>query len=79
MFPANGCPLPSHMDAIGAPEPPYTLRLVGEVLGTSRIPDEIISALLDQFRVTQEDGSCSCRICAPGEGSMISFKTLPPG
>ena len=31
-------------------------RLVGEVLRTVRLPDDLVAALSDRFRVTKEDG-----------------------
>ena len=36
-------------------EPPLPTRLVGEVLRTGRMPNHIVAALSDWFRVTKED------------------------
>ena len=36
--------------------PPPLPRLVGEVLGTGQLPDNLVAALLARFRVTKEDG-----------------------
>ena len=36
--------------------PPWPPQLVGEVLGIGQLPDDLVEALLEWFRVTREDG-----------------------
>ena len=36
--------------------PPWAPRLVGEVLGTVQLPSELVGDILDQLRVTRDDG-----------------------
>ena len=36
--------------------PPLPHQLVGEVLGTGRLPNDIFATLSDRFRITKEDG-----------------------
>ena len=47
---------PSHMDAMGAANPPWPLQLVRGVLRTCRLPDDIVGALSAWFWVIQEEG-----------------------
>ena len=44
------------MDAIGAPGPPRPPQLVGEVLGTGQLPDNLVEDLLDWFQFAGEEG-----------------------
>ena len=44
------------MATMAAPDPPWPHRLVGEVIGTSRPPNELFGDLSARFRVTWEDG-----------------------
>ena len=41
------------MAAMDAPNPYPLPQSVGEVLGTSQLPDKIVDALSDQFQVAQ--------------------------
>ena len=44
------------MDTMGASKPPKPPQLVGGVLRTGRLPDNLVGALLARFRVTGEEG-----------------------
>ena len=47
---------PSHMDSMGAPKTPRPPQLVGEVLETVQLPDNLVRAFSDQFWVTRGEG-----------------------
>ena len=53
MPPAGRRPPPSHHCQ---PQPPLVARLVGEVLGTVRLPEELVEALPGQFLTVWEEG-----------------------
>ena len=47
---------PDQMDAMGAADPAQPPWPVGEVLGTGRLPDDLVRYFSDWFRVTREEG-----------------------
>ena len=56
------------MDDMGAPDPPCPPRSVGDVLGTGRLPDDLVGELLDRFSVTREKGGPLSAELRSGQG-----------
>ena len=67
------------MDSVGSPDPLCPPRLVGEVLGTVRIPDELVDALLAWFRVTWDDGGLLSAEIRSGRGLHALLRHITSG
>ena len=61
------------------PDPPRPPRLVGEVLRTVRLPNNIIEALTVQFCVTREDGGSLLTEKWSGRGAHSLLAHLASG
>ena len=67
------------MDTIGAPDPPRPPQSVGEVLGTVRLPNDLVGYLSARLRFTWEDGiGLLLEICS-GRGLHAFFRHLASG
>ena len=56
------------MDAMGVPDPHWLPRSVGEVIGTGRLPNNLVRALSARFIVTREDGGLLSSYLSSGQG-----------
>ena len=54
-----------------APDPPWSSRSLGDMLGTSRPPDELVGSLSDQFRVTREEWGALLSKLRSGRGLRL--------
>ena len=70
---------PAAIAAIGDPNALWSPRSVREVLGTRRLPNEIVGALVAWFRVTQEDGGALSSELRAGQGIHVFFGHLASG
>ena len=64
---------------MGAPDPSQPPRLVGEVLGTGRIPDDLVGALLARFRITWQEGGLISEELSPRRGIHAFLGHLASG
>ena len=67
------------MDAMVAPDPPRSSRSLGDMLGTSRPPDELVGSLSDQFRVTREEWGALLSELRSGRGLHAFFSYFASG
>ena len=70
---------PAHLDAMGDPKPLRLPRLVGEVLRTGQLPDDLVGALEDRFRVTVEEGGYLSSEILTGRGLHAFLGHLASG
>ena len=65
---------------MGTPDPPWPPQLVGEVLRTGRIPNNIVGYFPARFRVTgEEGGGLYIQSLGQGKGFTPSSVISPPG
>ena len=67
------------MDAMGAPDPYWPPWLIGEVLETGQITNDLVRDFSDRFQVTGDHEERSLQSLGPGKGPMPYLGTEPPG